>query len=348
MRSRSILLVVVLVLVLLGSLAGVVYAYDHAHRDQIAKGVSVGGVDVGGLTGAEARSRLQRELLDPLERPIVVRHGRRTLAAARHGGPIAANLDATIEQAMSRSRDGNPIQRAWRGLTGQTVSAQLEPEVTYSRRAVTRLLDRVRAGVDRPATDATVKISGAGVQEVDGQTGLAARIRALRRRIRAAITDPRAGRRFVAARRRRSRRSPARTWPRSTKTIVVVNRGAFKLTLYKGLKVVKTYPIAVGQIGLETPAGLYAVQNKAVNPAWHVPGQRLGGRPGRQGHLRQRPDQPASRPAGSGSTTAWASTGPATTRSIGSAASHGCIRMHVSDVEDLYDRVPVGASVYIA
>ena len=34
--------------------------------------------------------------------------------------------------------------------------------------------------------------------------------------------------------------------------------------------------------------------------------------------------------------------------SIGSNASHGCIRMHVADVEKLYDQVPVGTAVYIA
>ena len=33
--------------------------------------------------------------------------------------------------------------------------------------------------------------------------------------------------------------------------------------------------------------------------------------------------------------------------SIGSRASHGCIRMHVSDVIDLYSRVPVGTPVLI-
>ena len=33
--------------------------------------------------------------------------------------------------------------------------------------------------------------------------------------------------------------------------------------------------------------------------------------------------------------------------SIGTRASHGCIRMHVSDVIDLYNRVPVGTAVLI-
>jgi lipoprotein-anchoring transpeptidase ErfK/SrfK len=33
--------------------------------------------------------------------------------------------------------------------------------------------------------------------------------------------------------------------------------------------------------------------------------------------------------------------------SIGTAASHGCIRMHISDVEDLFERVTVGMPVEI-
>ena len=69
--------------------------------------------------------------------------------------------------------------------------------------------------------------------------------------------------------------------------VLIVNRGTFKLTLYKNLKKAKTYGIAVGQVGLDTPAGLYTIQNKAVNPAWHVPNSALGGRPGRQGHPRR-------------------------------------------------------------
>ena len=34
--------------------------------------------------------------------------------------------------------------------------------------------------------------------------------------------------------------------------------------------------------------------------------------------------------------------------SIGSAASHGCIRMHVSDVVRLFPRVPIGTPVLIS
>ena len=35
------------------------------------------------------------------------------------------------------------------------------------------------------------------------------------------------------------------------------------------------------------------------------------------------------------------------TYSLGSAASHGCVRMAIPDVEELYDRVEVGTPIYI-
>ena len=67
------------------------------------------------------------------------------------------------------------------------------------------------------------------------------------------------------------------SWPRSTPYVVTVDRGGFRLRFFKRLRLAKTYRIAVGQVGLETPAGLYHVQNKAVNPAWHVPNSAWAG-----------------------------------------------------------------------
>ena len=130
-------------------------------------------------------------------------------------------------------------------------------------------------------------------------------------------------------------------------TVIIVNRSQFKLTLYKGLKVKKTYGIAVGQVGLETPAGLYHIQNKAVNPAWHVPNSAWAGK--LAGTV-----IPAGDP-GNPIKARWMGIfdgagihGTSDDGSIGSAASHGCIRMHIPDVEELYDQVEVGAPVYIA
>jgi lipoprotein-anchoring transpeptidase ErfK/SrfK len=129
--------------------------------------------------------------------------------------------------------------------------------------------------------------------------------------------------------------------------IVVIDRGAFTLTLYKHLKRVRTYPIAVGMVGLETPAGLYHVQNKAIDPAWSVPNEPWAGSLAGQVIPGGAPNNPIK--------ARWLGIfdgagihGTADDASIRSAASHGCIRMHIPDVEELYTQVPVGAPVYIS
>jgi lipoprotein-anchoring transpeptidase ErfK/SrfK len=126
---------------------------------------------------------------------------------------------------------------------------------------------------------------------------------------------------------------------------ITVDRANFTLRVYEHLKLVRSYPIAVGQIGLETPAGLYHVQNKVVDPSWSVPNSAWAGSlagavipPGPGNPLQAR---------WLGIYNGAGIHGTADTWSLGSAASHGCIRMAVPDVIDLYDRVQVGTPVYI-
>jgi lipoprotein-anchoring transpeptidase ErfK/SrfK len=98
--------------------------------------------------------------------------------------------------------------------------------------------------------------------------------------------------------------------------------------------------------GLETPAGLYKIQDKQVNPSWHVPNSPWAGKlagkvipPG--------PDDPI-KARWMGFNGGAGIHGTAEVGSLGSAASHGCVRMAIPDVEELYDQVDVGTPVYVA
>jgi lipoprotein-anchoring transpeptidase ErfK/SrfK len=126
---------------------------------------------------------------------------------------------------------------------------------------------------------------------------------------------------------------------------IVVDRGPFQLKYYRHLKLAKTYRIAVGQQGLETPAGLYDIQSKQVNPVWQVPNSpwagALAGRtipPGPEDPLKAR---------WMGFDGSAGIHGTEDVSSLGTAASHGCIRMAVPDVEQLYAKVQVHTPVYI-
>src|SRR5204862_997027 len=128
--------------------------------------------------------------------------------------------------------------------------------------------------------------------------------------------------------------------------VLTIDRGNFRLNLFKKLKRVHVYPIAVGRVGLETPAGLYNISTKAVNPAWHVPNSAWAGALAGTVIPGGAPDNPL-KARWLGIANGVGIHGTAEDWSIGTRASHGCIRMHVSDVLDLYPRVPVGTTVLI-
>jgi hypothetical protein len=345
-RSRSFAIVAAILGVLL-VLAGAVYAYDSSRGDTIAKGITVGGVDVGGLSPAAARAKLEQRYLGRLKAPIVVHHDTKTWELGPREARIASNISAMVDDAVARSDRGNVISRSWRRLTGGEVHATLRPQVTYSDAAIVRLIDRVRASIERPARNASLDFSANGFTKVSGHDGLEVLASDLHRQIRAAIVSPSASRTFVAHTRHVQPKVTDDKLADAYSTVLIVNRNDFKLKLYKHLKLEKTYGIAVGRVGLETPAGLYHIQNKAIDPAWHVPNSDWAGDLAGKVIPGGAPDNPI-KARWMGIYDGAGIHGTSEDDSIGSAASHGCIRMHIPDVEALYDVVPVGTPVYIA
>ena len=347
MGTRSFFIVATFV-VLLVAAAGGIYAYDHAREHRIAKGITVGGVDVGGLEQGAAKAKLRAAVLEPLNKPVVARyHGRRfTLTPAR--ARVGVDIDGSVMRAVERSRSGNILSRTARNLRGQRINEAIDLKIAYSHRAINRLVKRISAKIDRPARDATVDLEHGKVDPTPSSDGLAVRAAALRSDLRRSLLSPTGSRSVkvhtAVVQPNVSTKDLAAKYP----AVVVVQRGAFRLSLYRHLKFVKSYGIAVGRVGLETPAGLYHVQNKAINPAWTMPNSDWVA-PKDRGRVI--PGGTAENPLKARWLGIYAGAGIHGTDdvgSIGSAASHGCIRMRIPDVEELYDEVPVNAPVYIA
>lgn len=341
-------LIVLAVLVSLSLLAtGGLYAYAGSRDDEIAEGVTVGGVPVGKLTREQALRRLQERLAAGLKREIVVHHDKSTWTLGAREARIEVDLESSVDRALARSREGSFLERGVRGITGGTVDAELTPTVTYSKQAVVRMLDKIRKGVGRKPKDASITLNASGIRKVEGRRGLEVRASELHKQIRAAIVSPTADRRFIAQTRKVEPEVTTDELAEKFGTALIVNRSAFTLKLYKKLKLVKTYRIAVGQVGMDTPAGTYDIANKAVNPAWNVPNSDWAGDLAGKVIPGGAPNNPLI--------ARWLGIydgvgihGTSARGSIGTNASHGCIRMLPEDVIDLYDRVPVGAPVHIA
>jgi len=328
------------------ALAVAAYGYDTSRDDMISDGVTVAGVDVGGMRADAAASKLRAQLGPALERPVrVAVAGHRFKLTARRSH-LTADVEGMVDEALEAGRDGGLPARTWRGLTGGEVDRDLEARVSYSAVAVKRFIRRVKRAVDRAPRDADVSFQTASLPAIPSRTGLRLDARRLRRSVEGAL-DSIGGGRSVRGRVRvvQPKVTTAELGERYP-TVVTVDRGGFTLRLFKNLKLAKTYKIAVGQVGLETPAGLYHVQNKAVDPAWHVPDSDWAG------DLAGKviPGGVAENPLKArwlGIYDGAGIHGTDAISSLGTAASHGCIRMAIPDVEELYDEVPVQAPVYI-
>jgi lipoprotein-anchoring transpeptidase ErfK/SrfK len=344
MRHRSFILVAVLLLLLVGG-AVAAYAYDSARKDRIAEGVTVAGTDVGGMTTAQAQRVLVRDLKEPLEQPVaVVYKGKRFNLSAEDAG-VTADIGGMVDEAIAESREGNIISRVTRDLTGGEEPVQVSARVSYSEQAVRKLVRRVKRKLDQPARDA--EVSFPSLESVREQTGIRVKGKVLKQRIAQALTVPGVARRVKA--------TVATIHPKVTQAeladkypiVLVADRNAFQLRLYKDLQLATQYTVAVGALGFDTPAGLYHIQNKAVDPAWSVPDSDWAGDLAGTVVPGGVPENPLK--------ARWLGIydgagihGTDQTYSLGTAASHGCIRMAIPDVIELYDQVPVGAPIYIA
>ena len=344
MKRRLVLLLAVTIsLLLLGTLAG--YAYDRSRAEHIAEGVTVGGVDVGGLEAPQARARLRRQLTAPLRRKIVVSYGAssRPLSPASLG--IQVDVGAAVEQALARSRDGNAISRMVRDIGGGELDVAVRPRVIFSSGGLRTFIQRLRHRFERPALNARVEATGRGLRRVAARTGRVIDRRRLMRLLSSALSQPRAPRRIVAPTRVITPEVTASELGERYPYFITVDRKRFRLHFFKKLRRVKSYVIAVGRVGLETPEGLYHIQNKAVDPAWSVPERpwagALAGRvipPG--------PDNPI-KARWMGFYDGAGVHGTDDRASLGTAASHGCIRMSIPEVKELYRQVPVRTPIYV-
>ncbi len=120
---------------------------------------------------------------------------------------------------------------------------------------------------------------------------------------------------------------------------ILVDVSENQLTLFSDKEPLKTYSIAAGRKGHETPLGTFKIVNKLVDPTWYKAGAVVA------------PESPenilGTRWLGF-SLDGYGIHGTTLPETIGTHASEGCIRMLNNEVEELYAIVPTGTSVTLA
>jgi len=331
--------------VLLAVVVGGAYAYDSSQKDEIAEGVTIGGVDVGGLSEDEAAAKVRRKLLSPLRHALKVGFDGETWKLPGQKLKIRADVDAAVAEAVEDSQEGGLPGRLVRYVSGGEVDESIAPSVNYSKPAINRFVRHVAEEINREPQDADVEPSGDSLEVVAGKNGRKLRDNLLEKDLKAAVLNANAphsiSARVHSTKPEVTKQEVAAQYP----SYLTLDRSSFTLRLWKNLKLAKTYTVAVGMEGLETPEGLYEIQEKEENPVWNVPESDWAGSLAGQ-TIPPGPSNPI-KARWMGIYEGAGIHGTEETYSLGSAASHGCVRMAIPDVEELYDEVEVGTPIFI-
>ena len=319
---------VVVALILIG--AGFLLVDRANDDDTIADGVRVATADVGGMQRDEAAKLIERRLAGTTGKPVAVLLHDTHYVMRAEVAKARIDVDATLDAALDAEN-----------------GAAVAPRVTYARTAVQDFAERIAKRVDRPARDADIAWHDGKLDRTRARKGVAVNQAVLVARLARVMAAPEAERRVevplrVTARPDRTFEDLAKRYP----TVIAVDRDAKILRLYEHLQLKKRYKIAVGKAGLETAAGRYKIQEKIVNPDWHVPNSDWAGDLAGQTIPYGDPQNPLEARY-MGFHDGQGIHGTSDLASLGTAASHGCIRMSVPAVKQLFREVKVGTPLFL-
>jgi lipoprotein-anchoring transpeptidase ErfK/SrfK len=306
---------------LVGALVAAAPAYaQEPPPPTIQSGVTIQGIDVGGMTADEARAAVHAAVQIPF--------------ALRFRGK---SLSAKPWQVGAGSQVGPAVRSALAALPDTEVPLRVTIDFAQLRHYVKRL-DRLYSRAPR---DARVRLRHLRPRLTKSHMGYNVLRRPtrtlLKEEIRASTRGP------VAIRYSYVKPKITRY---NFKPVIVIRRGSHRLYLYKGahMRHRASFGVAVGQPIYPTPLGKFTIVTMQRNPWWYPPNTAwaAGASPIPPG-----PGNPLGTRWMGLSASGVGIHGTPDAASIGYSASHGCIRMRIPDAEWLFERVEVGSTVFI-
>jgi hypothetical protein len=343
-KRRSVLLVVAMSASIFLIASGVAAAahFDSTHRSVMLRGVTVGGVPIGGMSFAQARARLLTQYQETLNAPITLTAGGKTFNTTPKELGAKTNVLDGLKQ-LTELHQGMPFfKRLWYRLLGKPVNRVIPVTMTIDEPRMKAFIDRVASEAKHSPSDASITLNDDGISITDDQPGFTLdkdrSLAVLRTGLLAgSVSISLVGDSIVA-----------KLHKPSITDVLVVKIGENKLYHYKGTNLIKVYSVAPGMAAYPTPLGLFHVTGKSYKPTWVNPAKYPGGwgfnlpdkiPPG--------PGNPLGTRALSLSASGILIHGTYSAYSIGYNASHGCIRMRIPDSEELFGQVTVGTPVLI-
>jgi lipoprotein-anchoring transpeptidase ErfK/SrfK len=340
--------------VLLGAAGGVLFVlavlallavrYDRAHRDDLLPGVRVGGLPVGGLEAAAVQARFDAQIDGDLgDRTVQVVAGAATDTLTLREMGLRSDVAEALARARADADDMGMARRLWHRLLDEPVERSYDVEFSVQRTEVRSALASVQSRVARAPVDARVDLSSGMVSIVPAVEGRYLDLTAATDRTRAAADLVASGKPAPVVEAPLIARRPNVT---GFADVILIRTGENRLYHYENGVLRRSYVVATGTPRYPTPKGNFQITLKRYRPVWVNPDPHGWGR-----------SLPRSIPPGPGNPLGTRALnlnspgirihGTSNVRSLGTAASHGCIRMAMPEVEELFELVEVGTPVYI-
>ena len=341
-RSRAFrVITLLLACIMLLASAGFAWAVadDYRTRDIVPAGVTFNGVDLGGLPADEARAAIEGAVSSAYMSPVEVSTGTSTVTFDPQR-TVSADVDAMLESAFDPALSTTVAERSYRRVSGESPAHEVAPILAVDGDSLSSWVSDVAAKIDTPSVDATITIVEGAILMRHSSAGLKTdQVQAVESITEALLAGTRTVELPVES-------ITPKIADEALGKVIVVDISQRTLDLYSGLELEKGYRCAVGTGGFPTPRGSWKIVQKRYRPTWSNPAPNGWGK-----------DMPASIPPGPSNPLGTRALnlnasgirihGTNKDGSIGRAASHGCMRMHRWDIEDLYERVEVGTPVLI-
>lgn len=343
--SRLLILATATALMVLSSTMAWATLNDFAARSRVPAGVTIAGVDLAGLTRAQAADTITAAVSAPALRPLSVQVGEKTFSFDPRGA-VTVDVDTMLDDAFSARGSATYLSRVAHDIAGLPLSLEVAPRFSVDESMLSAWLEGVAGNVDRKARDARISVEDGSVRIQESREGSRTDVVVGARALREAFSVE-----SVLRDRPREVSVPVKVLaPKITEDdlgkTIVVDLSERRIRLFDGERLEKTYPCAIGTPSYPTPQGEFEIVLKRYLPTWVNPAPNGWGADMPRS-IGPGPTNPLGTRALNLSAPAIRFHGTTDLGSIGTAASHGCMRMRRPDIEDFYERVEVGTKVFI-
>lgn len=334
------ILALVAALILFTAAGGGAFAVadDYLARDVLPEGSRIAELDVAGMTLDEARTVAAERIAEPLAAPIEVTYGDRTFTLDA-ASLVSVDVDAMVAEAFSPQKSSALVSRVADRTLGRPAGGAASVDVSIDEAALDLWVASVAEVVDSAPVEATMTVDGDRLVLVPSRAGETVDQTATRQSLLGALRD---GSRQIALQINLTQPTVSES---GLGPAILVDISERHLLLYERGELAKEYGVAVGTPSHPTPRGDFVITLKRYMPTWSNPGSAWAADMPRT--IAPGPSNPLGTRALNLDAPGIRIHGTSADYSIGTAASHGCIRMHRWDVEELYERVEVGTPVYI-